>query len=170
MAAAARALEGLFALYFASHIPLTLLLDAQALSAAWHPAPLTEMLNWYTTSFKDPLVAQCPAWFKSFLFCEVFLQLPFFPVAAYAFWKGNCKWIRTPAIIYATHVATTLVPLLAHFLFHDFSDSKPAGPQTWLERLRLCAIYSPYLLIPLLLLGTMLFHPSYSSGEKQKTT
>lgn len=82
---------------------------------------------------------------------------------------GNCKWIRTPAIIYATHVATSLVPLLAHFLFHDFSDSTPAGPQTWHERLWLFAVYGPYLLIPLLLLMTMLLHPLYGSGEKRKT-
>ncbi|KAL8199279.1 UNVERIFIED_CONTAM: hypothetical protein K2H54_039158 [Gekko kuhli] len=170
MAGATRALERLFALYFLAHIPVTLLLDAQALSSRFHPPPLAEVLGWYTASFKDPLMAQCPAWFKSFIYCEVFLQLPFFPVAAYAFWKGNCKWIRTPAIIYATHVATTLVPLLAHFVFHDFSDSKPAGPQMWHERLWLLAVYSPYLLISLLLLMTMLVHPSYSSGGKRKAT
>nr|XP_056721021.1 sigma intracellular receptor 2 [Euleptes europaea] len=169
-AMAARGLERLFALFFLSHVPVTLLLDAQALGARLHPHALTELVEWYTTSFKDPLMAQRPAWFKSFIYCEVFLQLPFFLVAVYAFWKGNCKWIRIPAIIYAAHVATTMVPILAHFLFHDFSDSKPAGPQTWHERLWLVSIYIPYLLIPILLLLTMLFNPSYNSVEKRKTT
>ncbi|XP_077168931.1 sigma intracellular receptor 2 [Paroedura picta] len=170
MAMAGRALERLFALYFLSHIPVTLLLDAPALCPRLRAPALTEMVKWYTTSFKDPLMAQCPAWFKSLICCEVFLQLPFFPVAAYAFWKGDCKWIRTPAIIYATHVATTLVPPLAHILLQDFSGSRAAGPATGQERLWLVAIYSPYLLIPLLLLATMLLHPSYNSGEKLKTT
>ncbi|XP_054856970.1 sigma intracellular receptor 2-like [Eublepharis macularius] len=169
-AGATRALEWLFAGYFLSHIPITLLLDAQPLSSRFHPQALTDFLKWYTTSFKDPFMEQPPAWFKSFISCEVLFQLPFFPVAVYAFWKGNCKWIRTPAIIYATHVATTLVPLLTHFLFHDFSDSKPTGPQTWNERLWLLSVYSPYLLIPLLLLLTMLFNPSYNSVEKRKKT
>lgn len=32
---------------------------------------------------------QPPEWFKAFIYCEAFLQLPFFPVAAYAFLKGG---------------------------------------------------------------------------------
>jgi len=32
---------------------------------------------------------QPPEWFKAFIYCEAFLQMPFFPVAAYAFFKGR---------------------------------------------------------------------------------
>ncbi|NXS38922.1 SGMR2 protein, partial [Balaeniceps rex] len=129
---------------------------------------LTELLQWYAATFKDPMMLQPPAWFKAFIYCEAFLQMPFFPVAAYAFLKGGCKWIRTPAIIYSTHVATTLFAILAHILFHDFSKSEHVGPQTQHERLILLSIYMPYLLIPLLILFTMLYNPHYNHVEKRK--
>ncbi|KFU94296.1 Transmembrane protein 97, partial [Chaetura pelagica] len=63
---------------------------------------LTEVLQGYAASFRDPMMLQPPEWFQAFMYCEAFLQLPFFPVAAYAFLKGGCRWIRTPAIIYST--------------------------------------------------------------------
>ncbi|XP_015736584.1 sigma intracellular receptor 2 [Coturnix japonica] len=169
MARALRCLEAAFALYFISHIPITLLIDLQPLlPAGLYPQQLTELLTWYATTFRDPMMLQPPAWFKAFIYCEAALQLPFFPVAAYAFLKGGCKWIRTPAIIYSTHVATTLFAILAHILFHDFSTSEHLGPQTLRERLILLSIYAPYLLIPLLILFTMLYSPQYNQVEKRK--
>ncbi|NXH09478.1 SGMR2 protein, partial [Bucco capensis] len=169
MAAGPRWRERLFALYFLSHIPITLLIDLQALlPAGLHPASLTELLQWYAATFRDPMMLQPPEWFKAFIYCEAFLQLPFFPVAAYAFFKGGCKWIRTPAIIYSTHVATTLFAILAHILFHDFSSGEPAGPRSQQQRLTLLCVYLPYLLLPLLLLHTMLCHPHYCQLEKRK--
>ncbi|XP_061868462.1 sigma intracellular receptor 2 [Colius striatus] len=169
MAAAPRWRERLFALYFLSHIPITLLIDLQPLlPAGLQPPALTELLQWYAASFRDPLMLQPPEWFKTFVYCEAFLQLPFFPVAFYAFLKGGCKWIRTPAIIYSTHVATTLLPILAHILCHDFSKAELGGPRTQRERLLLLSVYLPYLLIPLLLLFTMLCNPHYSHTEKRK--
>lgn len=65
-------------------------------------------------------------------------------------------------------MATTLFAILAHILFHDFSKSELAGPQTLRERLTLLSIYLPYLLIPLLLLFTMLCNPHYKHVEKRK--
>ncbi|XP_063002771.1 sigma intracellular receptor 2 [Elgaria multicarinata webbii] len=166
--AATRVLEWLFAFYFLAHIPITLLLDLQALLPGIYPQGLTEWLTWYIATFKDPMMADPPAWFKSFIYSEAFLQLPFFPVAAYAFWKGHCQWIRTPAIIYAVHVTTTLLPILAHIMFGDFAKSKHPGPDTLRERLSLVAIYIPYFLIPLLILFSMLFSPLYNKVEKRK--
>ncbi|OXB79092.1 UNVERIFIED_CONTAM: hypothetical protein H355_005968 [Colinus virginianus] len=170
MARALRCLEAAFALYFVSHIPITLLLDLQALlpGAGLHPQQLTELLQRYAAAFRDPMVLRPPEWFRAFVYCEAFLQLPFFPVAAYAFLKGGCKWIRTPAIIYSTHVATTLFAILAHILFHDFSTSEHLGPQTLRERLLLLSVYAPYLLVPLLILFTMLCSPQYNQVEKRK--
>uniref|UniRef100_A0A8C4VDB1 EXPERA domain-containing protein n=1 Tax=Falco tinnunculus TaxID=100819 RepID=A0A8C4VDB1_FALTI len=53
---------------------------------------LTELLQWYATTFRDPMMLQPPEWFKAFMYCEIFLQMPFFPVAVYAFLKG---WYKT---------------------------------------------------------------------------
>ncbi|CAM4575443.1 unnamed protein product, partial [Lepidochelys olivacea] len=89
MAAVTGLLEWVFALYFLTHIPITLLIDLQALvpGAGIHPQSLTELLKWYAVTFKDPMMLEPPAWFKSFVYCEAFLQMPFFPIAAYAFLK-----------------------------------------------------------------------------------
>ncbi|KAF0023427.1 hypothetical protein F2P81_024057 [Scophthalmus maximus] len=167
---ALRVLEIIFFLYFASHIPITLFIDLQALlPGQLYPQPLKDLLKWYAEEFKDPMVLDPPAWFKSFILCEAVLQTPFFPIAAYAFLKGGRKWIRTPAIVYSTHVATTLVPILAHVLFYQFPMKPYPGPQTPQERWLLVSIYAPYLLVPVLLLVTMLLSSTYNSISSTKT-
>ncbi|KAM9319263.1 sigma intracellular receptor 2 [Gastrophryne carolinensis] len=166
---AVRLLEWIFFFYFLSHIPITLMVDLQALlPAAWYPQQLLDLMKWYTVSFKDHLMMNPPPWFKSFVLCEAFLQLPFFPVAAYAFFKGNCRWIRVPAIVYSSHVATTVLSILAHLLYGDFPKNSQIDSPTQQERLTLVAVYSPYLVIPLLILATMLFSPKYCKEEKRK--
>ncbi|CAN9511118.1 unnamed protein product [Ophioblennius macclurei] len=160
---AVRVLEIIFFCYFLSHIPITLFIDLQALLPAdLYPQQAKDLLRWYAEAFKDPMVLDPPDWFRSFILCEALLQGPFFPVAAYAFLKGGCKWIRTPAIVYSAHVATTLVPILAHILFFQFPEKPHPGPQTPQERWLLVSIYAPYLLVPVLLLLTMLLSSTYS--------
>ncbi|CAK6970341.1 sigma intracellular receptor 2 [Scomber scombrus] len=168
---AIRVLEIIFFFYFASHIPITLFIDLQALLPGHvYPQPLKDLLKWYAAEFKDPMMLAPPEWFKSFIFCEALLQTPFFPIAAYAFLKGGCKWIRTPAIVYSTHVATTLVPILAHVLFYQFPEEPHPGPQTPQERWLLVSIYAPYLLIPVLILLTMLMSSTYNPTSKSVNT
>lgn len=165
---AIRVLEIIFFFYFASHIPITLFIDLQALLPEHvFPQQLRDLLKWYAQEFKDPMVMVPPEWFKSFIYCEAFLQMPFFPIAAYAFLKGGCKWIRTPAIVYSVHVATTLLPILAHILFHQFPKEPHPGPQTPQERWLLVSIYAPYLLVPLLITFTMLLSSTYNSDTKR---
>lgn len=79
---------------------------------------------------------------------------------------GNCKWIRTPAIMYSVHVATTLIPILGHILLHNFPVAPFPGPQTSKERWTLVSVYAPYLFIPILLLLTMLFSSTYNSASQ----
>lgn len=164
---ATRVLEIIFFFYFASHIPITLFIDLQALLPGHvYPQPLRDLLKWYAEEFKDPMMMDPPEWFKSFVYCEALFQMPFFPIAAYAFLKGGCKWIRIPAIIYSVHVATTLLPILGHILFHQFPMEPHPGPQTMQERWLLVSIYVPYLLVPLLIVFTMLLSSTYSSTSK----
>ncbi|XP_028938035.1 sigma intracellular receptor 2 [Ornithorhynchus anatinus] len=164
-----RALERLLGLYFLAHIPLTLLFDLQALlPPGTYPTQLTDLMKWYTETFKDPLMLDPPSWFKSLLWCEVLFQLPLFPIAAYAFFKGSRKWIRIPAIIYSVHLISILIPVCTHILFQNFPKSAHKGPQTLRERLTLLSFYAPYFLIPLTLLVFMLRSPLYKPEEKRK--
>ncbi|MBZ3884567.1 Transmembrane protein 97 [Sciurus carolinensis] len=167
-----RSLDLLLGLYFLSHIPITLFFDLQVvLPREFYWAKFRNLLSWYAKEFKDPLMQSTPVWFKSFVFCELLFQLPFFPVATYAFFRGNCKWIRMPAIIYSVHTLTTLIPILSTFLFGDFSKAsgfKGQGPETFHERITLVAIYAPYFVFPLILLLFMLKNPFYEEKRKRK--
>ncbi|XP_061912673.1 glucocorticoid modulatory element-binding protein 1 isoform X4 [Entelurus aequoreus] len=163
---AIRLLEILFFLYFASHIPITLFIDLQTVLPDYiYPQTLKDVVHVYAEKLNDPMVLDPPEWFRSFIVCEALFQTPFFPVAAYAFFKGGCQWIRTAAIVYSSHVATTLVPILSHILFHEFPVDGPRGPQTPRERWMLASIYFPYLLVPVLLLCTMLLSSTYNPNE-----
>lgn len=67
----------------------------------------------------------------------------------------KAKWIRIPTIVYAAHVSTTVIPIIAHVAFTDFSKAA-FGPKTDKERYTLIAIYIPYLIMPVMLLFYMI--------------
>lgn len=129
----------LFLAWYIIHIPITLLIDLQAIFGKHYPLQLQSVVTWYTDNFRDLLMLHTPAWFQSFIVAELLFQLPFFFVATYGLmYKKN--WLRLPSVIYGTHVATTVWPILADLLMStQHSDS---------EKFYLFAIYSPYFLIP----------------------
>jgi hypothetical protein len=105
----------------------------------------------------------------------MFFQLPFFFIATYAFWKGNYKEIRTPSLVYAAHVSTTVLSIISQVLVTDFTgcvmndipNGVVCGPQTMHERLMLCSVYVPYLLVPLLIIYVMLTSDKLSMKSKR---
>jgi|SRR6056297_3498706 len=136
----------LFFWYFVTHIPITLFIDAQSISSMYHPPAFTNLLRWYTETYGDFLMANPPPWFQAVVACELVMQLPFFFVAAYGFWTQQ-NWLRLPCIVYGSHVATTLVPIL---------DAFARAPHLSLdEKVTLIGIYSPYLLVPVMLVVIM---------------
>merc|ERR1712188_299163 len=97
-----------FFFFFVTHIPTSLLVDAQcALPSTWFPKHATQLLEFHLETFNDPLMGTCPGWLQLVIWCEILLQVPFFFAAIYAFIHG-CKWIRVPAIMYGVHTCTTL--------------------------------------------------------------
>lgn len=91
-----RPIDWILFLYFASHIPITILFDLQAIYPPhWVPYFLRQVNGSYVSLLKDPFMSvnrPTMYWFKSFVFCEAILQLPFFFFAAYGVFKGM-KWI-----------------------------------------------------------------------------
>eukprot|EP00038_Savillea_parva_P025797 m.49582 g.49582 ORF g.49582 m.49582 type:complete len:170 (-) comp7132_c0_seq1:293-802(-) len=135
--------------FFASHIPITIMFDAQAiLPRDLFPAATTNLLSAYAEAFHDPYMGKSPVrpWFASFVACELAFQLPMFFVAIYGLWT-QATWLKVPGIIYGTHVCTTVTPILAEVLFATYAPG--SGPQTMQERLALVSIYAPYFLLPL---------------------
>lgn len=87
-----RPLDLIYFVYFASHIPVTLAIDLQTLLPAhWIPKALANTLSFYKNTFKDPFMGSAEPlyWFRSFLVCELILQLPFFFYACYGLVKGK---------------------------------------------------------------------------------
>lgn len=149
-------------LFFVSHIPATMCVDGQALLGQYYPAPLKRMLAWYVDTYADPLMGDPQPWFVSIVLVEVLLQLPFFFVAAYA-WIKRCEWIRTPVLIYAAHVATTLVPILGTLINPPATSHIQPTPS---QRGALVAIYLPYLLVPLAILVRAASGPLFPGAGK----
>jgi len=136
-----------FLCFFASHIPITLLVDGQAvLPESLYPSPVLDLVDWYAATFKDGLMTRpFVPWFKAVVACEVLLQLPFFFFAVYALWTMKVDGrgtFRSLCLIYGSHTATTLVPILATIA----ADGSGA---TTAEKAMLMGFYLPYLAFPL---------------------
>jgi len=143
-----RPLDAIFFLYFASHIPITIALDAQAVVPALVvPSLFVTLKAWYVDQYKDPFLAAPHAWwFKSFMISEAFLQLPFYVYAAQGLLNDSPK-VRLPLIVYGAHVATTTAPLLFELWFNNHTHGL-----TFEQQATLTSFYLPYLLIPLVIL------------------
>eukprot|EP00730_Choanoeca_flexa_P010151 TRINITY_DN16027_c0_g1_i1.p1 TRINITY_DN16027_c0_g1~~TRINITY_DN16027_c0_g1_i1.p1 ORF type:complete len:167 (+),score=13.54 TRINITY_DN16027_c0_g1_i1:3-503(+) len=136
--------------FFASHIPITMLIDSQAvLPASLFPSILKQTVRWYAETTPDPMMANPPGWFKPLVAGEVLLQLPFFFLALQKIPKGD-NTLRLPGLVYGVHVATTLMPIFGEVFFGDATAELPLK-----NKLLLAAIYSPYFLIPLHFAYTM---------------
>jgi hypothetical protein len=137
-------------LFFASHIPITLLVDMQAIFGSYYPTPIREFFLWYGDYFNDPLMApskgggnENKAWLHSFIWSETIFQLPFFFYAVHAlYYREALKSVKflVSSLIYGTHTATTVLPIIATFL--------ASGEIAERERYVLVSVYSPYLLLP----------------------
>lgn len=134
--------------FFASHIPITLLVDGQAfIPRSLYPTAITDVLEWYTTTFADNLMKppQYDIWFSSIVACEILFQLPFFAYALYALLDPNRVsgrgGFRSACLIYGSHTATTLVPILATIATDPETD--------FMQRAKLFGFYLPYLIFPL---------------------
>ncbi|KAI8645810.1 hypothetical protein BD408DRAFT_381472 [Parasitella parasitica] len=134
-------------LYFSSHIPITIFFDLQNLYPQWIIPTFFQQLNGtYIALLNDPFMDKTSPvqwWFKSFLLCEAFLQLPFFFFAAYGVFKDK-SWVRLPLAVYCAHVMTTVLPCLAEIVLNT-----TYGLEKY-QRNILLMLYSPYFFIPLI--------------------
>lgn len=141
----------IFLFYFAVHIPISILIDAQAvLPSQWYPEALRSLVNdWYWENFHDVLMKTTPVWFQSLVVVEMLIQLPFFVYAVLALaYRWNS--FRIPALAYGVHLLTVMIPIIAEIAC---STEIPNEFKT-----RLFSIYGPWVCIPSWLLAYMAFH------------
>ena len=108
-----------FLTYFVTHIPATMLIDAQVvLPPRVVPTFARNALRWHISTNNDVLMAHQPAWLRSLVMCELVFQLPFFFVAISALRRrdeGAKGWL----LAYGAHTATTLAPILQYIWESD---------------------------------------------------
>eukprot|EP00245_Coleochaete_scutata_P004462 TRINITY_DN170_c0_g1_i2.p1 TRINITY_DN170_c0_g1~~TRINITY_DN170_c0_g1_i2.p1 ORF type:complete len:173 (+),score=29.68 TRINITY_DN170_c0_g1_i2:68-586(+) len=157
-----RPVDIIFIIFFIVHIPTSLLIDSQVvLPPGLFPQVLQDLLQFHISTNEDFLVGSKPAWFIGLTMCELLVQVPYFFIASYAFIAGK-QWIQMPSILYGSHVATTLIPILAEFWASSLSFE---------AKVKLTGIYIPYLIIPLWVLFRMVLttHPFTRKEDKGKT-
>ena len=98
-----------------------------------------------------------PAWFRVLVWSEIYLQLPFFFIAAHAHAYGK-TWIRKPTIVYGLFVSSTMVCILSELLMNGASNH---------PRYLLSAFYFPYFIVPFAMAMRMLMtaHPFEASSR-----
>ena len=114
------ALDALLATYLGLHAILALLIDVQSVLPdlapevfAWYEkVGLTGVVAQWAAQEGDFLVATNPLWFKAIVFGEIVMQLPTCVALTYGF-LAKREWVRVPSLLYATHVLTTMVPIMA---------------------------------------------------------
>lgn len=85
-------LDTVYLLYFAAHIPVSILIDSQLLlPAAWFSPVLRDQLAAYVNDYADPIVQQAPRllWLRAFVGCELAYQLPLMLLCTFGLWKGT---------------------------------------------------------------------------------
>jgi uncharacterized membrane protein YhdT len=145
-----------FLCFFASHIPITLLIDGQAVLAPFYPQILRDFVLWYCDLFGDVLMRgpNYESWFSSVVLFELLFQLPFFFVSVSIIRRypenhkktteQYPKWFQKSCLVYGSHVATTLIPIIGTFV--------SSSDMTAQQKVITIGVYSPYFIFPLLLL------------------
>ena len=144
-----------------------MLIDGQALLSEIisYPQALRDLYKFENEGLEDFVMRQPKPWLISFVGSELFVQLPFFFVATYALvYRRN--WIRIPMIIYGSHVATTVIAILAEFIAAPLAEGYFSSEE---KRWTLIGVYLPYLVIPVLLVISFGMTPQPFDARKAKT-
>ncbi|KAI0339495.1 hypothetical protein BDW22DRAFT_1380763 [Trametopsis cervina] len=162
-----RPLDLIYITFFAMHIPMTLLMDLQALyPAQFIPPLLTKLSDFYMAISNDPLIGGALydpgrySWFRSLLLLEGVFQLPVFILGAHGLLRGS-RSIYVLLLIYGASTATTTYACLAVIFFTPTTNLETAAAKiasvTAEQRTFLLVCYLPFLLIPLAMSTDMAF-------------
>ena len=164
-----RPLDLVYTLFFAIHIPATLLLDCQSLYPAWLlPAPLAALPRAYVAQYGDPLIGglfgffgdaardALEVWLRPFMVLEAVFQLPVFILGIKALYNDDPS-VYPLLLAYGASTATTTLPCIVAvlrtpllsqpYVLEDLMGSAPAI--TPAQRAMLLVSYVPFLLVPL---------------------
>lgn len=107
----------------------------------WPPAPFVDAIHFWGHNY-DPLLIARPSWFRTLIWLDIILFGPFYAAAIFAFVKAR-RWIRLPAVIWATAMLVHLAVILIEQVIGPYPA--PNLPMTF-------AVYGSYVVLPLLVL------------------
>jgi len=116
--------------YFLMHIPITLLIDAQAsyFNPIPYPQPLLNLMDWYSKTLKDVHFDrnEYEVWFQCLITIELYLQMPYFVISSWMLLrtkyqtktdiKGHFypEWFRFVSLIYCSQALTAILLILIY--------------------------------------------------------
>lgn len=133
--------------YFLLHIPITILIDScLVLPSSQRLGIQNTLVDFHIQTNKDFLLANPPLWLKIFGAFEILFQLPFFFVGAWALWK---RWapVYVGITVYGFNAFLTTLVCLAYVQAEGVSNGLTSD-----EVLALGGLYTPYLVIPLVMM------------------
>ena len=150
--------------FFLSHIPITLVVDAQVLLGPYYPQALQDLLQFYIDTFSDPVMKLQPIWFTSLVSLELLLEVPYFFAATHYLYHYDSdrpypEGFRYASIAYGAHTCTNLVPILATILFDDEHNLQLT------QKLILAGFYLPYFVFPLGILLFAVFGDGFTNNK-----
>jgi hypothetical protein len=135
------AIDTLFFIFFLSFIPISWFIDAAALGLSFWPPNTTKRLVAWWVRLCDPLLGTPPLWFRAMTWFEV-LVYPFFCAAScIAIYRGlgKSRWIRLPAVVFASIVGYSFLFIVAEYTFGSYKNPAP-----WI----FMSAYLPFFILP----------------------
>ncbi|KAF8909288.1 hypothetical protein CPB84DRAFT_1843085 [Gymnopilus junonius] len=160
----ARPLDFLYFLFFAIHLPATVMVDLQYFySPQFVPRFMRALLDMHIEMSRDPLVGGVDGafgdsshltWFKTFLALEAIFQVPVFLLGLRALYRGS-RSIYPLLMIYGASSATTTLACITTVLQTPGATSttivQGIASVTAQQRLVLLSSYVPFFLVPFIM-------------------
>jgi len=160
----------IYFIFFVTHIPVTLLIDCQAI---WPkqivPKTLQALPPWYVGMSGDPILGgvmgingneSAFAWLRSFIYLEALFQLPVFVLGARGLWRDS-PGVYALLALYGASTSTTTLACLATVINTPTTSAATIAQGvfsiTLQQRVILLASYVPYFIIPLFVAVDMAF-------------
>ncbi|KLT39754.1 hypothetical protein CC85DRAFT_288244 [Cutaneotrichosporon oleaginosum] len=177
---AGRSCDRVYFLFLVSHIPATLMMDAQAVYPKWLvPGALESFGKWYIGLFRDPVMTGVLTrdgsmdFMMPFFYLEVVFQLPCFVLGAMGLWRSRNALGETERSVLTDQAPISrglsltqddkrVWPLLVAYgastattllpvLQSLLWDTNTSPPLTTFELASLLSCYIPYLVVPLMM-------------------
>lgn len=133
--------------YFIIHIPVTIIMDStMVIPEVYQPSFQRWLAEFHITANKDFLLQEMPLRLQISATFELFVQLPIFFLAARAL-RRNCQKIYVLMTVYGFNAFFTTLLCLAY----AYRDAPKHG-LTAAETYNLLGLYTPYCLIPLVMM------------------